>query len=56
MRAAPRISDSVPTEFGKFDSQAMRDAPNVSMTLPKNVSGAALPQLLGVTLMGVTLR
>src|SRR5258708_35324417 len=52
-RAAPRISASVPTEFGKFEPQAMRDAPNAPMTLSKNVSGVALPQLSGLTLIGV---
>jgi len=51
-----RISDSVPTELGKFEPQAMREAPNVSTTLPKNVSAVPLPQLLGVTLTGVIFR
>ena len=55
LRAAPRISERA-DRVRKFEAQAMRDAPNVSMTLPKNVSGAPLPQLLGVTLIGVTLR
>src|SRR5258708_14197755 len=52
-RAAPRISASVPTEFGKFEPQAIRDAPNAPMTLAKNVSGVALPQLSVLTLIRV---
>ena len=56
LRAAARISDSEPSELGKFEPQAMREAPNVSITLPKNVCGVALPQLFGVTLIGVIFR
>jgi hypothetical protein len=44
----------VPTELGKFDPHAMRSAPKAAMNLPKNVSGAPLPQPpVGVTLIGV---
>src|SRR5215471_16339617 len=51
-----RIPDSGPTVAGKFDPQAMRAAPNVLITVPKNDSGVALPQSFGSTLTGVTLR
>ncbi len=46
----------VPTEFGKFEPQAIRSAPNVAISLPKNVSGVALPQDFGVTLSGEIFR
>ena len=36
--------------------QPIREAPKVSMTLLKKVSGVPLPQLFGVTLIGVTFK